>query len=58
MDIHYALNLEPVAHDISKRTVERYINLFEENELAKATMDAITIKLVEVLGIKIEVLNG
>lgn len=54
MDIHYALNLEPVAHDISKRTVERYINLFEENELAKATMDAITIKLVEVLGIKID----
>ena len=54
MDIHYALNLEPVAHDISKRTLERYINLFEENELAKATMDAITIKLVEFLGIKID----
>jgi len=54
MDIHYALNLEPVAHDLSKRTIERYINLFEENELAKATMDAITIKLVEVLGIKID----
>ena len=53
MDIHYALNLEPVAHDISKRTLERYIALFEENELAKATMDAITIKLVEVLGVKI-----
>ncbi len=54
MDIHYALNLEPVAHDISKRTLERYIDLFEENELAKATMDAITIKLVDVLGIKID----
>lgn len=54
MDIHYALNLEPVAHDISKRTLERYINLFEEDDLAKATMDEITVKLVEVLGIKID----
>jgi len=54
MNVHYALNLEPVAHDISKRTLERYINLFEEDNLAKATMDEITTKLVEVLGIKID----
>jgi len=54
MDIHYALNLEPVTHDISKRTLERYINLFEEDGLAKATMDEITLKLVDVLGIKID----
>ena len=54
MNVHYALNLEPVAHDIAKRTLERYINLFEEDDLAKATMDEITIKLVEVLGIKID----
>jgi len=54
MDIHYALNLEPVTHDIAKRTLERYINLFEEDDLAKATMDEITTKLVEVLGIKID----
>lgn len=53
-NVHYALNLEPVAHDISKRTLERYINLFEENDLAKATMDEITIKLVDVLGLKID----
>ena len=53
MNTHYALNLEPVAHDISKRTLERYINLFEVNDLAKATMDEITVKLVDVLGIKI-----
>ena len=26
MDVHYTLNLEPVTHDISKRTLERYIN--------------------------------
>jgi len=54
MAIHYALNLEPVAHDISMRTLERYINLFEEDDLAKATMDEITIKLVDILGTKID----
>ena len=54
IDIHYALNLEPVTHDISKRTLERYINLFEKDDLAKTTMDTITVKLVEALGIKID----
>ena len=53
-NVQYALNLEPVAHDISTRTLERYINLFKEDDLAKATMDEITVKLVEVLGIKID----
>jgi len=54
MNVHYALNLEPVTHDISKRTLERYIVLFEEDDLAKATMDEITTKLVEVLKIRID----
>jgi hypothetical protein len=54
MNIHYALNLEPVAHDLGMRTLERYIRLFEENSLAKATMDTVTIKLVELLDIKID----
>ena len=54
MNVHYALNLEPVTHDISKRTLERYINLFEEDDLAKATMDEIITMLVEVLSIKID----
>ncbi len=54
MNVHYALNLEPVTHDISKRTLERYINLFEEDDLAKTTMDEIITTLVEVLGIKID----
>jgi len=54
MNVHYALNLEPVTHDISKRTLERYINLFEEDDLAKATMDEITTTLVEILNIKID----
>jgi len=54
MNVQYALNLEPVAHDLSKRTLERYINLFEVDDLAKATMDEITVKLVDLLGIKID----
>ena len=54
MDIHYALNLEPVAHDISKRTLERYINHFEAHDTAKAVMSDITVKLVDLLGLKID----
>jgi len=53
-NVQYALNLEPVAHDLSKRTLERYINYFEVDGLAKATMDEITVKLVGHLGIKID----
>jgi len=54
LDIQYALNLEPVAHDISMRTLERYINYFEEDNLAKTIMSDITIELVDLLGIKID----
>jgi len=52
--VHYALNLEPVAHDISKRSFERYIKLFQEDDLAKMVMDKITATLVEQLDIKID----
>jgi len=54
LDIQYALNLEPVAHDISIRTLERYINYFEEDNLAKTIMSDITVQLVDLLGIKID----
>ena len=54
LDIQYALNLEPVAHDISIRTLERYINYFEEDNLAKTIMSDITVELVDLLGIKID----
>jgi len=54
MNVHYALNLEPVTHDIAKRTLERHIDLFEQDDLAKVTMNEITTKLVEVLNIKID----
>lgn len=53
-NVHYALNLEPVTHDISMRTLERYINLFEENEIAKTVMSEVTVKLIELLDIKID----
>ena len=54
MDVQYALNLEPVANDLCERTLERYINIFEEYDYAKMTMDNITGGLVDMLGIKID----
>jgi len=52
--IQYALNLEPVAQDLSMRTLERQIALFAEEGLAKTVMEQVTVKLVEVLDIKID----
>jgi hypothetical protein len=54
LNIHYALNLEPVAHDLSMRSLERYINLFEENDIAKIVMADVTCELVKMLEIKID----
>jgi hypothetical protein len=54
MDIQYALNLEPLAHDLGMRTLERYIELSKEDGIAKTTMDDITVKLVDILDIKID----
>jgi len=54
MYVHYALNLEPVTHDISMRTLERYINLFEDDDVAKSVMLEITVTLVDILEINID----
>ena len=54
MAIHYALNLEPVAHDLGERTLDRYIALFAKDRLAKTVMDEITVKLVDLLDLKID----
>ncbi len=54
MDIHYALNLEPVTHDLSMRTLERYIDLFEKDELAGTIMSEVTVNLVDLLEINID----
>ena len=53
MDVHYALNLEPVAQDMSMRTLERYIAYFEDDKLANAVMADVTVRLVELLELKI-----
>ena len=54
MATHYALNLEPVAHELAMRTLERYISPFEEDRIAKATMNDITVRLVKLLDLKID----
>jgi len=54
MNVHYALNLEPVTHDISMRTLERYINLFEDDDIAKSVMLEITVTLVDILELNID----
>ena len=54
MNVHYALNMEPVTHDISIRTLERYIVLFEKDELAKKIFHDVTIRLAELLEINID----
>ena len=54
MDIHYALHLEPVMHDLSMRTLERYIALLEQDELAKRILHEVTIELVDFLGTEID----
>ena len=54
MNVQYALNLEPVAQNMSMRTLERYITYFEDDTLAKAVMDDVTVRLVELLELKID----
>jgi len=54
MDVHYALNLEPVAQDISIRTLERYLARFEAEELSKAVMADVTVRVIELLELKID----
>ena len=54
MDVHYALNLEPVAQELSMRTLERNIARFKNDALAEAVMADVTVRLVELLGIKID----
>lgn len=53
-NVPYALNLEPVAHDLSVRTLERYGRYFEQDELAQRVIHAVTLRLVETRGTKID----
>ncbi len=54
MDVHYALNMEPVAHDMSIRTLERYIQIFEQDDLARSVLHDVTVRLAELLEIRID----
>jgi len=52
-DLWYALNLEPGLHSMSVRTLERYQEIFRENDLARSVMHDVTLRLVEVLELDI-----
>jgi hypothetical protein len=54
LDVHYALNLEPVAHELSLRTLERYERLFIENDLAGQVMHEVTTTLADLCEIKVD----
>jgi len=53
-EVHYALNLEPTDHELSVRTVERYQDYYEQDELGQQVMHNVTTCLVEVLGTRID----
>ncbi len=52
-DIWYALNLGPGLNSMSARTVERYQEIFRDNELAKEVMHDVSARLVEILELNI-----
>jgi len=54
LDVHYALNLDPKAEDLSLRTLQRYARLFVDNDLASEVMHTVTTTLVRECGIRID----
>ena len=54
MAVHYALNLEPIAQDLSVRSLERYILKYETEDLAAKVMHQVNMELVKVLGLKVD----
>jgi hypothetical protein len=51
--VQYALNLEPSGQELGIRTLERYIKLFEDDQLAQTTMETITAELINRLELDI-----
>jgi hypothetical protein len=49
VDVQYALNLLPENQSLCRRTIERYISLFREDELAQNIMHDVTAELVKLL---------
>lgn len=54
MKVQYALNLEPRAHDLSVRSLQRYLRLFEQDELSQKVQHDVTTHLVQTLELKID----
>ena len=54
MAVHYALNLEPVAQDLSVRSLERYILKYETEDLAAKVMHEVSMELVKILDLKVD----
>jgi len=54
LDVHYALNLNPKAQDLSVRTLERYARLFVDHDLAGRVMHEVTTTLVRECGLRID----
>lgn len=52
--VQYALNLEPKAHDMTVRTLERYIKRFVEEDLGKKVMEQVTATLINTLECNID----
>ena len=53
MDLQYALNLQPENQSLCRRTIERYIRLFREDELAQEIMQDVTEELVKRLELNV-----
>jgi len=48
-DVQYALNLEPAQQELSERTIDRYEQIFVENDLASTVMHDVTVTLAKEL---------
>ncbi len=42
VDVQYALNLQPENQSLCRRTIERYIKLFRDDDMAQAVMHDVT----------------
>ena len=49
IDVQYALNLQPEQQSLCRRTIERYVSLFREDDLAQQVMHDVTAELVTLL---------
>ena len=49
VDVQYALNLQPENQSLCRRTIERYIKLFRDDDMAQSIMHDVTAELVQLL---------